>query len=164
MYHGNRGHPFVWYVWDQSVPNNQMTSLSALSALAYVHAFLNPSDVLSFAKRWRPQIAAGHLLSISGINKYSRVCIDLNSERCTGAVVQLSNDGTSCLYVLHRNHTLREDDVQVVSILWQKEEQMLLHMRALRSWYDDRFVDDMYGDYLREEMERDLWFLSGMNA
>ena len=141
-----------------------MIPLFALSALAYVHAFLNPSDALSFAKRWRPQIAAGHLISVSGLNRYTRACIDLTSDHCTGAVLQFSNDGTSCLYVLHRNHTLKEDDVQVVSILRQKEEQMLLHMKALRTWYDDRFVDDMYGDYLQEEMERDLWFISGADA
>lgn len=143
-----------------------MIPVAVLSALTYVHAFLSPMDAMSFAKRWKPQIAAGQLLSVSGINKYTRACIDLNSDRCTGAVVQLANDGNSCLYILHRNQTLDEvdEDVQVVSILWQKEEQMLLHMKALRSWYDERFVDGMYGDFLKDEMERDLWYLSGTDA
>lgn len=142
-----------------------MTPLLATSALlAYVHTFLPPEGALAFAKRWKPQIAAGQVLSISGLNRYTRACIDLNSDRCTGAVVQLANDGSSCLYVLHRNQTKDSDDVQVVSILWQNEDHILHHMRALRTWYDERFFEDMYADYLRDEMERDLWYLSGFDA
>ena len=142
-----------------------MLSLFGLSTvLAYVHVYLNPPDAISFAKRWKPQSVAGHLLSVSGINKYTRACIDLNSDRCTGGVVQISNHGSSCLYIIHRNSTSSTDDgnVHVVSILWEKEEQMLVHMRELRAWYDHRFSDELYGSHIRENMERDLWDISGM--
>jgi len=132
-------------------------------AVAYVHVFLTPPDAISFAKRWKPQVAAGNVLSVSGLNRYTRACIKLHSDLCTGAVVQLANDGSSCMYVLHRNTTEnKSDDVHMVSVLWQEEQHMLVHMRALRHWYDERFVDDLFGDRLQDEMDRDLWHLSGL--
>lgn len=146
-----------------------MFAVLASVVVSYIHVFLSPPDAISFAQRWRPNVAAGNVVSISGINKYSRACIDLNSIRCTGAVVQLDDDGMSCMYILHRNTSSNPvyddgDDVQVVSILWQHNRNMIVNMRALRMWFDERFVDGVYGDLLKDEVERDMWYISGMDA
>lgn len=145
----------------------RMIPVAALSAmLAYVHVFLNPADAASFAKRWRPQIAAGQLVSVTGIDQYTRACVALHSERCTGAVVQLpANNEPPCLYVLHRNRTVNTaGDVQVVSILRQKTTSMIPHMRALREWYGARSLNDIHGNNLPDATEREFWDLSGMDA
>jgi hypothetical protein len=73
------------------------------------------------------------------------------------------------MYILHRNTSSNPvyddgDDVQVVSILWQHNRNMIVNMRALRMWFDERFVDGVYGDLLKDEVERDMWYISGMDA
>ena len=145
-----------------------MVPVVTLSAVfAYVHVFLNPTDALSFARRWRPQVVAGQLVSVGGIEQYTRACVALHSERCTGAVVQLPSDNEPpCLYILHdRNRTVdTADGVQLVSILRQKKTSMIPHMRALREWYGARSLNDIHGNKLPDATEREFWDLSGMDA
>lgn len=76
----------------------------------------------------------------------------------------MQQDGdASCLYVLHRDHE-GDDVVHVASIFWKIHGRKLYHMRALRTWYDERFVDDLDANQLRDKTERDLWCLSMMDA
>jgi hypothetical protein len=150
-----------------------MMHILTLGAVAYMHVFLSPDDAISFARRWRPQNVGGHVVSVTGIKRYTRTCIHLHSDMCTGAVVQLSDDGKSCLYVLHRNVSTENEngeeryggrDVHVASILWQKEERMLFHIKALRLWYSECFRNEILGGTLLDDIERDLWYLSEFDA
>ena len=96
------------------------------------------------------------------MNSYTRVCIDLHDDHCIGAVVQII-DERSYLYVMHRNGGMA--NVQLTSLLRPGyDPNLLVHMRALRTWYASHFSDDLFGDRLSEEDERTAWYVSAFDA
>ena len=127
----------------------------------YTHTFLPATEAFSFASRWRPQLVAGHIFSTSGMDAYVRARISLRDPRCTGAVLQNAPCGRPCLYVLHRD---TYDQLHIACILWHPSRRMMRDMKAFRSWYDRRFMDDIFGDTLPNTDERKTWDLTSYEA
>lgn len=128
---------------------------------AYMHVYLDASSAGAFASHWRPQLVAGNIMSVSGLNMYTRARIALSDKRCAGAVVQYSSCGRPCMFLLERNDV---DQLHISCILWHPSNSMLQDMRALRTWYEMRFSDELYGGSRMESTERDTWDITSYDA
>ena len=135
--------------------------LSSAVMCTYMHVYLDPSAASAYATHWRPQLAAENVVSVSGLNMYTRARIALTDENCAGAVLQFSATGHPCMFFLKRDEF---DNLHISCILWNASKQMFNDMRALRTWYDSRFVDDLYGNKLVDDMERKTWDLTSYDA
>lgn len=130
-------------------------SLVTAIAMAYVHVYLDRESALKYSNLWKPQAVSGHLVSVHDVKRYTRSIVRLHDPVCAGGVVQLIG-GRSNLFVIQRTP---RDVVLLTTILWGRNEQKVMDMRALRRWYDTAFVDDLY-DTLDDDVERDLWHRS----
>lgn len=140
-----------------------------LAALAYVprggsylHTFLVPEHAQQFASRWKPQLVSDSMLSLTGLNEYTRARIDLQGSQCPGAIAQMEEgQGRTALYVLQRDE---RDNMHLTSILWCTQARKLTSMRAMRRWYEACTHDDLYGTRLRDASEAELWDLAIWDA
>lgn len=120
--------------------------------------FLAPSDASLFVGRWQPQIVAGQILSVSGVNAYARARIMIRDPECVGMLVNLRNTA----YVVHGTG---ESSYQVASCLWAGGTPSLQEFRHLREWCDCMLSDAYVGaERLEDELERELWELSMFDA
>ena len=120
--------------------------------------FLSPSDASEYVGRWRPQIVAGQILSVSGVNAYTRARIKLRDPECVGMLVNIRNTG----YVVHRTG---ETSYEVASCLWSGDTPSLQEFRDLREWCDCMLSHAHVGaERLDDELERELWELSTLDA
>ena len=127
----------------------------------YLHVYLDPASARAYASNWRPQIVADSVMSVSGLDMYTRARISLSDKRCVGAILQHSVSGHPCMYVLERNDSER---LQISCILWSPWKHMLKDMKALRVWYEMRFSDELYGGARMQNVERDTWYLTSYDA
>lgn len=131
--------------------------LTTVAAITYVHVYLDQSEALSFTRSLKPRGEG----VFTGAHRHARACADLTSGGCAGAIVQLDErkeEPTSCVYVLRREEAC--DTVQVVSMFWQTQRDMMARIRVMRRWYADRFWDELTGAELDDGVEQDLWWLS----
>lgn len=138
-----------------------VVALTALTALTYLHMYVETPHAVSFASRWRPQLIAGNIMSTTGLDMYTKARIALQDGRCVGAILQKNTAGNFAMYVIHRNPA---DALHLSSILWHPSSTMIYDMRALRSWHDLRFGEELYGSALQSESERHAWDLTSYDA
>lgn len=119
--------------------------------------FLDASNAATYMERWKPQMIAGQLVSVSGVNAYARAHIHLRNPACVGMLVNIRNMG----YVIHKSN---DDTYDVVSCLWPTGEPSLQGFRDLREWCDCMLDVNVNGTHLEDELERELWELSTLDA
>ena len=122
---------------------------------------MDATSAASFSTRWRPQIVAGNIVSVTGVDRYVNARIALQDSRCAGAVLQRSDSGHASLYILKRDD---RKQLHISCILWHPHKRMLMDMIHLRKWHEQRFHDDLYGWSLKDAVERDLWELTSYDA
>lgn len=100
---------------------------------------------------------AGQLVSVSGVNAYTRARIRLRHPNCVGMLVNIRNVG----YVIHRGE---EETYDIVSCLWPNGEPSLQEFRDLREWCDCMLDVRVNGTSLEDDLERELWDISIFDA
>lgn len=119
--------------------------------------FLDASNAATYMERWKPQMIADQLVSVSGVNAYARAHIHLRHPDCVGMLVDIRNMG----YVVHKR---ANETYGIVSCLWPKGEPSLQGFRDLREWCDCMLDVGVDGTHLEDELERELWELSTLDA
>ena len=64
--------------------------------------FLEPSFARQYIHRWRPQIVAGNLVSVTGVKPYAKAMITLENPDCVGMLCTREN---SAFLIVRRNST-----------------------------------------------------------
>ena len=119
--------------------------------------FLDASNAADYMERWKPQMIAGQLVSVSGVNAYARAHIYLRHTDCIGMLVNIRNVG----YVIHKG----EDATYGIACrLWPTGEPSLQEFRDFREWCDCMLYVRVNGTSLDDELERELWELSTFDA
>jgi hypothetical protein len=122
------------------------------------YLFLNTHDANKFLERWRPQLVASQLVSVTGINSYSRARIQLSYPNCVGMLINARNMGI----VLHKKN---ETVYQLGCCLWPSGSPIIDEFREFREWCDCMLpLIHMDGDILQDDDERELWTLSEYNT
>ena len=134
---------------------------SLVMALAYTHVYVDRWNAGAFVTRWRPQVVAGHIISVTGVNAYARTHIALQDKRCIGAIIQMRDNARIGVYVLHRVDAVH---LNIANILWTSHSVMMSDMRAFRTWYERRFFEELNGDTLQDDTERTCWDISAFDA
>ena len=124
--------------------------------------FLAPPDASVFMGRWKPQLLAGNLVSTSGVNAYSRARIALNDPTCVGMLVNARNVG---FVLVSSAESTNAGAYDIACCLWPMGTPSLQEFRDLREWCEGMVPDAHVGaDRLDDEVERDLWHLSVLDA
>ena len=119
--------------------------------------FLDPSNAGCFVGRWRPQLVAEQIVSVSGVNAYSRARIKLRHPDCVGMLINVNNVG----YILHKT----DETYEIASCLWPSGSPTLQAFRELREWCDCMIPDiEVRAARLEDTVERELWELSVFDA
>lgn len=119
--------------------------------------FLDVPSAAQYMERWKPQMVAGQLLSVSGVNSYSRAHIHLQHPDCVGMLVDVRNVG----FVIRKGE---DETYGIVSCLWPTGEPSLHGFRDLREWCDCVLDVSVDGTHLEDERERQLWEMSTLGA
>jgi hypothetical protein len=115
--------------------------------------FLDPSDAGCFLGRWRPQLVAEQIVSVSGVNSYARARINLRHPDCVGMLTNVDN----VAYIIHRTNQTYE----IVCCLWPSGSPTLQAFRDLREWCICTIPDiEFNAERLDDTTERNLWELS----
>ena len=127
-----------------------------MSLLSFL--FLDAPNAARYVGRWRPQVVAGHILSVSGVNAYARARIHLHDPDCVGMLINECNMG----YVLHK----RDDRYELACCLWPSSTRSVQEFRDLREWCDRMLPPDVLvdGTCIDDDVERELWELSLLDA
>lgn len=131
--------------------------LLQILALAHVHLYVEPWAAMEFASQMRSHMVSRNVVPLAQVAMRARALCAIDDALCTGAVLQTTGRGydESTLYVLRRN--AYDDGVHIACVLWHPHKRMTHDMKALRTWYDDRFPDSLHGDALEDARERDAW-------
>jgi len=121
------------------------------------YLFLNTPDANAFLERWRPQLVATQLVSITGINSYSRARIQLSYPDCVGMLVNARNMGI----VLHKKN---ETVYQIGCCLWPTGTPTIDEFRDFREWCDCMLPAVHVDVVLQDDTEREMWTLSKYDA
>lgn len=119
--------------------------------------FLDASNAAVYMERWKPQMIAGKLMSVNGVDAYTRTRNHLRHPSCVGLLVDIRNMG----FVVHKS---KDDSYGIVSCLWPKGEPSVQGFRDLREWWDCMLDVDVDGTHLDDVLERELWELSAFDA
>tara|TARA_X000000368_G_C23014854_1_gene705212 strand:+ start:777 stop:1157 length:381 start_codon:yes stop_codon:yes gene_type:complete len=119
--------------------------------------FLDASNTAKYMERWKPQMIADQLVSVSGVNAYARAHIHLRHPDCVGMLVNLHDMG----YVIHRGE---DATYNIMCCLWPTGEPSLQGFRDFREWCDCTLDVRMNGTSLEDDLERELWELSLFDA
>ena len=134
------------------------TYVASLCALVY-HAYLDHPATMSLMKRWRPQVAAGNLISICGLKRYTRARIALERLDSCGSI--LSED-MHLFVVTHSNHSLT-----IEACLWHSNGGFVKtdSFRDLRQWARHRLPHVSLCSNLGQDChDHQYWRLSDPNV
>jgi hypothetical protein len=116
--------------------------------------FLDASNAANnYMEHWKPQMVAGQLVSVGGVNAYTSARIHIQHPDCVGMLVNLHDTG----YVIHRRDDATYD---IACCLWPTGEPSLQGFRDLREWCDSMLDVRVNGTSLEDDLERELWELS----
>ena len=120
---------------------------TAVLLLAYKpFLFLEPSFGKQYIHRWRPQIVAGNLVSVTGVQPYAKALITLENPECVGLLCTAEN---SAFLIVRRNNT----DF-VACCLWPGYKPEKEEVTALKEWYDKMLPDVVLSGSMLEGLDR----------
>lgn len=119
------------------------------------HLFLDRTEALTYVARWKPQVVAGRVVSVSGVGAYTRALLHVRADACVGMLCTDAN----VAFVLHRTNGTE----CVSSVLWNGPRPSVAAFRALRAWYRHHGIPLPDARMLTDH-ERDLWEVSRMEA
>ena len=112
----------------------------ALTAAVHPHMYLSREASIHYIVRWKPQIVAGNIVSVSGLNAYTRTRLCLEDETCLGALVRPGYDEAQPALFVLKNIQLR---TCVIHTLWSTSSDHVPLFRDLREWYRHWLGDDL---------------------
>lgn len=115
--------------------------------------YLSKTQLVSFLARWRPQVAAGQLISVTGVHEYTRARIKLaDSDRGGGLLAPESH-----LFIVNT----RPMNTEIKACLWVGDPSYDHRRRALcslREWHAEQFPDVcLTYDSSSESRELSIW-------
>lgn len=118
------------------------------------HLYVDRKGTVELVKRWKPQLAAGQLLSITGVNNYAKAHIVLHDEDNTvGGILSEDMD----LFVLSQNDKF----LCVEACLWRRDDSHKTDaFRELRQWTAEYLPCLHLTANLEPGMELQCWKLS----
>ena len=128
-----------------------MTFHAVVSLMSSSVLFLSPESSILYTKLWKPQLVNNEIISLTGVDKYSRVLTDLASVKCVGSLVDSNN-----MFVMHRDG----DHIEFVSMLWSSPHKTCQPMRKIRKWYNQTLGISPPEGRFTDHVEQDLWSLS----
>lgn len=106
----------------------------AMCAAMVPHLYLNKAHAKQVLAKWKPQIIAGSILSVSGVRSYTNVVIAME-KACSGALVRF--DAAPSFFVI-----MNEDNATIVSAsLFPASCNKDEIMNDLRVWHENTFPD-----------------------
>ena len=98
------------------------------------HLYLNKEHAKQFLTKWKPQIVANNILSVSGVQSYTNAVIALENT-CNGALVRF-DDAPSFFVITNQNNVT----IVSASILCSSSTGKEI-MYDLRVWHENTFPD-----------------------
>lgn len=139
------------------------TVLTVVATAGHVHphACLGRESAIAMLGRWRPQIVANYLVSMSGVKRYAHARIQLE---CKNEGVVALVDADVNLYVVSAPHNGAHGTTELRSVLWATRDpgHKVECFRRLRAWHAHHFPDAALSAHLlrNDTTDRNLWEVS----
>ena len=132
-----------------------MLAMAALAACGFL--YVDRAAAQDLLWRWKPQVAAGNIVSVTGVKRYARARIELERADPMGALVDVAQGGH--LFVVHHaapNATVLE------AVVWaHPDADRAARFRALRAWHAGTFPGAVLSaDELADDEDRTMWYVS----
>lgn len=108
--------------------------LLAFVATTVPHLFLSKVHAKQILTKWKPQLVAGTILSVSGVKPYTNAVI-ATEKLCTGALVRY--DSAPCFFVV----TCDESATIITASILSTSLSAAEIMHDLETWHEDKFPD-----------------------
>jgi len=127
------------------------------SSSATIHAYLDRGAAISFLHKWKPQVVGESLVSVTGVDSYTRARIALECDLSSGVLVGESMD-TFVASFAQKNRT------KIIAVLWSSPDAPKIErFRALRVWHYNNFPSlSMDGSSINDD-DHDPWQTSAYN-
>lgn len=117
-----------------------VTILSSLLGAIVPHLYLDAAHAKQFLGKWRPQIVAGSIISVTGVNAYANAMIAMERRTCGGALVRF--DSAPCMFIV----SIDANVTVVQSSMLSAPSDMAVLMDDLRVWHEATFPNSVLID------------------
>ena len=108
--------------------------LMAVFAIVVPHLYLNKEHAKQLLTKWKPQIVAGNIISVTGVQAYANAVIAME-QTCSGALVRF--DAAPSFFVVKNDNNVTIVSARIVSSAYATT----VIMHDLRSWHEKMFPD-----------------------
>ena len=133
--------------------------LLAVACVCANFLYVDRVGARSLLTRWKPQTAAGNLVSVTGVERYARARIELERDETMGAFYD--PDPGNLFVVCHTD----DYTTFLEAVVWcggTDDRVACTRFRAFRAWYARSFPDaTLVGDHLSNDADRVRWISSG---
>ena len=98
------------------------------------HLYLNKAHAKQVLAKWKPQIASGNVISVTGLRSYTNVVIAMENA-CSGALVRF--DAAPSFFVVMNENNATVVSASLIPPSCNKDEIM----NDLRVWHETTFPD-----------------------
>lgn len=137
-----------------------LSSLSSFSSSTPpLHGVFDRTATLSLLGKWRPQVVGEHLVSLSGVQRYTTARLQLAREEDRDAPRMGVLDEHHNLFLVARP---TNDTASLTTVLWRSsEEDRDARFVALRRWHAVHHPDvRLLGEEMVDDEDRAMWQLS----